>query len=159
MDEKENDLRDTHALNPHPESVQDELFRSGRRFFDPRDLVQVKYEMLRHVDHDGAPASRAAQEFGLSRPCFYQAKADFEAGGLPGLLPEKPGPRHAHKLTDDVLAVIERWLQEKPPPRTKELVERLSQQLGIEVHPRSIERGLRRLAKKGHSKYGSGGAG
>ena len=152
MGEKENDLREAHALNPHPEGVRDELFRSGRRFFDPRDLVQVKYEMLRRVDHEGMPVSRVAEAFGLSRPCFYRAKADFESGGLPGLLPEKPGPRHPHKLTEDVLRVIEGWLQEKPPPRRKELVDRIRQQLGIEVHPRSIERGMRRLAKRGHSK-------
>jgi transposase len=152
VDEKESDLRDAYALNPNPEGVRDELFRSGRRFFDPRDIVQVKYEMLRSVDHDGVPVSHAAQKFGFSRPCFYQAKSDFEAGGLPGLLPEKPGPRRAHKLTDEVMTVIEGWLLEKPPPRTKELVERLRQQLGIEVHPRSIERGLRRLVKRGRLK-------
>ena len=149
MDEKEQSLRDAHSLNPHPEDAQGELFHSGRRFFDSKDLVQVKYEMLRRVDNDGI---QAAQEFGFSRPCFYQARADFEAGGLPGLLPEKPGPRHAHKLTGEVMAAIEGWLQEKPPPRMKELVERLHQQLGIEAHPRSIERGLRRLAKRGRSK-------
>jgi transposase len=152
MSGKEDDLRGAHALNPHPEEVRNELFHSGRRFFDPRDLVQVKYEMLRRVDHDGIPVSRAADEFGLSRPSFYRAKADFESGGLPGLLPEKPGPRHAHKLTEDVLSVIEGWLQEKPPPRRKELLDRLRRQLGIEVHPRSIERGMRRLVKRGHSK-------
>lgn len=152
MDEKEKALRDFHALNPRPEDVQDELFRSGRRFFDPRDLIQVKYEMLRRVDRDGIPVSQAAQEFGFSRPSFYQTKAAFDARGLPGLLPEKPGPRQAHKLTGEVMAAIDEWLLEKPSPRTKELVKRIHQQFGIEVHPRSIERGLKRRAKKGHQK-------
>jgi transposase len=151
MDEREKSLHDAHSLNPHPEDVQNDNFRSGRRFFDSRDLVQVKYEMLRRVDRDGVSVSQAAQEFGFSRPCFYQAKADFETAGLPGLLPDKPGPRHAHKLTGEVMAVIEGWMLEKPHPGARELAERLRQQLGIEVHPRSIERALRRRAKKGHS--------
>lgn len=152
MDEKEKALRDSHTFNPRAEAVKAELFRSGGRFFDPRDLVQVKYEMLRRVHCDGVPVSQAAREFGLSRPCFYQAKAEFMARGLVGLLPEKPGPRRAHKLTGEVMAAIEGWLLEKPPPRAKELAERLRQQFGIEVHPRSIERGLKRRAKKGHQK-------
>lgn len=152
MDEKEKALRDSHALNPRPEAVKDELFRSKGKFFDPRDLVQVKYEMLRRVQQDGVPVSRAARDFGFSRPSFYKIKADFAARGLPGLIPEKPGPRRAHKLTGDVMAAIDNWLLEKPLPRAKELAERIRQQFGIEVHPRSIERCLQRRAKKGHQK-------
>ncbi|NPV54818.1 MAG: helix-turn-helix domain-containing protein [Firmicutes bacterium] len=152
MDEKEKALRDCHAFNPRPEAVKDELFRTGGKFFDPRDLVQVKYEMLRRVQRDGVPVSRAARDFGFSRPSFYQTKADFAARGLPGLIPEKPGPRGAHKLTGEVMAVIDEWLLEKPPPRAKELAGRLRQQFGIEVHPRSIERSLQRRTKKGHPK-------
>ena len=46
-------LRQTHTLHPHPERVRDPLFTSGSPFFDPRDLVQVKYELLRKVRVDG----------------------------------------------------------------------------------------------------------
>ena len=48
-DEKLAALRAAHALNPAPETVRDQAFTSGDPFFDPRDLVQVKYEMLRRV--------------------------------------------------------------------------------------------------------------
>src|ERR1700677_699095 len=41
-------LRQHGSLNPHPEAVRHELFQSSE-FFDPADLVQVKYEMLRQV--------------------------------------------------------------------------------------------------------------
>src|SRR5678816_538818 len=34
------------ATHPHPQAVTDPLFRDSA-FFDPNDLVQVKYEMLR----------------------------------------------------------------------------------------------------------------
>ena len=52
-DEKLAILRQSHTLHPHPEEVRDPLFTSGSPFFDPRDLVQVKYELLRRVRVDG----------------------------------------------------------------------------------------------------------
>jgi hypothetical protein len=81
-DRKEVALPQEGTLNPHPEQVTDELFRTNQ-FFDARDLVQVKYEMLRRVYSDGQPISRAAAAFGFSRPSFYQAQATFQQGGLP----------------------------------------------------------------------------
>ena len=45
-DPKDRPLRQQGSLNPHPDQVTDELFRNNN-FFDARDLVQVKYEMLR----------------------------------------------------------------------------------------------------------------
>lgn len=39
-------------VNPRPEAVSDPLF-AGSEFFDARDLVQVKYEMVRRVQIDG----------------------------------------------------------------------------------------------------------
>ena len=42
------------ALHPHPEHVTDDLFVT-REFFDPRDVVQVKYEMLRRVNARDTP--------------------------------------------------------------------------------------------------------
>ena len=48
LDSKGESLRQQGVLNPHPEKVAEPLFH-GSEFFDPRDLVQVKYEMLRRV--------------------------------------------------------------------------------------------------------------
>ncbi len=47
------------CLNPHPEQVTDPEFRSSD-FFDARDAVQVKYEMVRKVKAGGAPVTEAA---------------------------------------------------------------------------------------------------
>lgn len=151
-DEKEKALLDCHSLNPNPGAVKNEIFRLGGEFFDPRDLVQVKYEMLRCVHRDGISVSKAASDFGFSRPSFYQAQADLAAQGLPGLVPKKTGPQHPHKLTEEVMAAINGWLAEEPGLRPKELAGRLQERLGINVHPRSIERSLRRPVKKGHQK-------
>ena len=47
-DPKVTALRESRCLNPHPEQVTDEAFLAGE-FFDARDAVQVKYEMVRRV--------------------------------------------------------------------------------------------------------------
>ena len=140
-------LRQQGCLNPHPQRITDELFRT-REFFDSRDLVQVKYEMLRRVETEGLPVNHSAAAFGFSRPSFYQAQASFQQGGLPALLPQKRGPKQAHKLTADVLAFVHQARQEDPSLRLAALVARIRDRYGIAVHPRSIERALARSQKK-----------
>jgi len=71
------------TFNPTPEKVRDPKFRSSE-FFDPHDAVQVKYEMLRRVSTDRVSVTEASDEYGVSRPTYYQAKANFDMAGLPG---------------------------------------------------------------------------
>jgi transposase len=148
MDHRLDHLRQRHAAHPQPERVRDELFLSGEPFFDARDLVQVKYEMLRRVHHEGQTVSQSAVTFGFSRPTFYQVQAAFLEGGLPALLPARPGPRRAHKLTDQVVAFLHTALRADPSLRAPALAELVREHLGIQVHPRSIERRLVRQQKK-----------
>lgn len=140
-------LRQHGCLHPHPQQVTDVLFVSSE-FFDARDLIQVKYEMLRRVRVDGHSVSQSAAHCGLSRPAYYQALAAFEAGGLPALLPKKPGPRRAHKLSAEVLEVLREALAAEPHLRSQELVQRVEERFGLSVHRRSIERALVRQEKK-----------
>jgi transposase len=141
-------LRAARSLNPRPEAVVDAEFAAAE-FFDARDLVQVKYEMVRRAQLDGAPVARAAAAFGFSRPSYYQAAAALEEGGLPALVPAKPGPRRAHKLTDEVLEHAEALLAGDVSLRPADLVEPLADRFGVRVHPRSIERALaRRRSRK-----------
>lgn len=148
-DGKVQSLRAHHALNPHPESVTDEAFQSGNPFFDARDVVQVKYEMLRRAEVDGLPVKRVAARFGVSRPTFYQAREAFRRGGLPGLLPQRPGPRRAHKLTEEVVEFLKGALSADPSLRPGELAAMVGDRFGVAVHPRSIERALGRARKGG----------
>ena len=67
----------------------------GERLLRSRDLLQVKYEMLRQVRVENQAVSHVAEAFGFSRPSFYLAQAGFAARGLAGLIPQKRGPRHA----------------------------------------------------------------
>jgi transposase len=140
-------LRRHHALNPQPRAVSDLAFTSGNAFFDPRDLVQVKYEMLRRVREEGATVSRAAADFGFSRPAFYQAQTAFEAEGLPGLVPQRPGPKRAHKLSPQIVERLETALRAEPALNSAQLAEVLEREFGLRVHRRSIERALARRPK------------
>jgi transposase len=145
-DEKLKALRESRTLHPHPEQVRDPLFTSGSPFFDPRDLVQVKYELLRRVRVDGYSVLQATALFALSRPTFYAAQAAWERAGMSGLLPVPTGPHHAHKLTEEIVAELQ------PLAKTMssaELAVWLQQERHLSVHPRSIERALKRVAKKG----------
>lgn len=148
-DDKETALRRHHALNPRPEGVADPAFRSGDGFFDARDLVQVKYEMLRRARQEGSTVTEAANAFGFSRPSFYEAKASFESGGLPGLLPRRPGPRRAHKLSEAVVTRLAEAREADPSLSSSGLVELARAEFGLVVHPRSVERALARRPKDG----------
>lgn len=136
-------LRVERSLNPRPEAVTDEAF-AGSEFFDARDLVQVKYEMVRRVRVDGDAVSRSVAAFGFSRPSFYEAAAALDTGGLAALVPARPGPRRAHKLTEEVVAFARQRLETDPSLRSVDLVEAIAERFGVRVHPRSVERALAR---------------
>jgi transposase len=140
-------LRHHGSLNPHPGRVQDPLFATTD-FFDARDLVQVKYEMVRRVRVDGHPVSRSAAAFGVSRPTLYQAQAALARGGLAALVPRKPGPRRSHKLSPEVMDFLHHARTKDASLRSPELARRVRARFGRTVHPRSVERALARRGKK-----------
>jgi transposase len=129
------------TLNPSPEKVGDPKFQAIE-FFDPRDLVQVRYEMLRRVTVDDLSVTQATAEYGVSRPTYYQAKASLDAGGVAGLVPRKRGPRGPHKLQGEILAFVEKHVVPGEPIRARELAMLIRQEFSIEIHPRTIERAL-----------------
>ena len=145
-EEKQRRLRQLATLNPRPEAVIHPLFRDSE-FFDPHDLVQVKYEMLRLVSVENRPVSESAKVFGFSRPSFYQAQAGFAQGGLAGLIPQKPGPRSGHKLTPTVMEFLTQARVVEPSLRPERLATLVKKNFGVRVHPRSIERQFLRQKK------------
>jgi transposase len=145
--QKRQTLQQQGSLNPTPDRVTDELFQQND-FFDPEDMVQVKYEMLRRVDIDKEPVGKTAAAFGLSRVTFYLTQCEFAKGGLSALVPKKRGPRGPHKLTGDVMEFILRERKGKPRPSAVVLSRRVKEQFELVVHPRTIERALRREEKK-----------
>lgn len=150
QDPKLEALRAERSVNPRPEAVVDEAFAASV-FFDARDLVQVKYEMVRKARVDGVTVTRAADAFGFSRPSFYEASAALETGGLPALVPARPGPRRAHKLTDEIVGFARSRRDDDLSLRSSDLAAAIAARFGIRVHPRSVERALARAKepKKG----------
>jgi transposase len=140
-------LKESGTANPHAQAVQDPAF-AGSDFFDPRDLVQVRYEMLRRVRTEGQPIAETATTFGVSRPTFYKAQSDFERAGLAGLLPEKRGPHGPHKITAEVLGFIEDLRTQNPSVDIQPLAEEIATRFDLAVHRRTVERALARSKKK-----------
>ena len=83
------------ALNPHADKVRGTLFQE-EEFFDPNDLMQTKYEMLRCVAKEGESVAEASLEFGFSRLSFYRIKSAFDKEGLVGIIPRQRGPKQAY---------------------------------------------------------------
>lgn len=135
------------VLHPHPEQVRDALFRTGT-FFDPRDLVQVRYEMVRRYRIDGQPAPQVARSFGVSRQSLYVLARAVRDVGLPGLFPHRRGPKAAHKCTDEVLAFVRARRSESPGVTLDELVTDIREHLGTRLHRRTLERRLAGPGKK-----------
>lgn len=144
---KGDSLAESGTLNPRPDKVKDSLFQNNS-FFDPYDLMQVKYEMLRRVSEDGWSISEASRTFGFSRPSFYEAQGEFENAGLSGFIPKRRGPRAAHKLSGTVVAFLEKAKQENRSLTVADLVDLAKSEFNIDVHKRSVERALTRSKKK-----------
>ena len=151
QDVKAQFLADHQALHPHPERIRDTLFQQSG-FFDCRDLVQVRYEMLRRHLVEQRPVTEIVQDFGVSRQMFYVLLNMFQQEGLAGLLPHKRGPKDAHKCTEEIVAFAAARREELPGRSTKELVEEVGRKFGVRLHPRTLERHLSRLKKKRRSK-------
>ena len=137
------------TFNSRAAQVRHPLFLQSS-FFDPEDLLQLKYKTLRAVELEKCPVAKAARDFGLSRPTIYEAQSQLQQQGLEGLLPHKRGPKAAHKLTDEIL----RYIQEQAAQselKAEELVQRVRQRFAVKLHPRTIQKALERKAKRGLS--------
>jgi transposase len=139
------------TFNPRHARVRHRLFQDSE-FFDPQDLLQLKYESLRALQQDDYSLAQAASEFGLSRPTLYQAQAHFQAQGLEGLLPAKRGPKGAHKLRPELLAQLRQWRAAEPALSARQLAQRVRQRFKLKVHPRTLEKALKPKAKRGRLK-------
>jgi transposase len=144
-------LQASGTFNPRHGRVRHPLFQDSD-FFDPQDLLQLKYESLRAVQKEQFSLAQAASQFGLSRPTLYQAQAHFAGQGLAGLLPGKRGPRQAHKLTPEVRQYLEQERATQPELSARQLATRVRQRFRLKVHPRTLEKALKPKAKRGRQR-------
>jgi transposase len=140
-------LRQSGTLNSRAGTIRDRLFLE-ESFFDPQDLTQVKYEMLRRVEKEEMPIATVAATFGFSRPAFYKARQDFTREGLVGLIPRRRGPKEGHKLTREIVSFAERARAQEPSLAMPELVQRIQKEFAVRVHRRTVERALVAAKKK-----------
>src|SRR5579864_239185 len=135
------ELKSTGTLNPRPSAVSDGLFRENP-FFDSKDLLQVRYEMLRRHRVEGTAVVNVVSAFGVSRPTFYQAQTAFQRSGLTGLVPKQRGPKEGHKLSGAIIEHVRALKASTPSLTTTECVKAVRETFGITVHRRSLERAL-----------------
>jgi len=147
VDAKTVELDRSGTLNPHPEAIVDPLFQNNP-FFDPRDLLQARYEMLRRHRIERCSIVETTQAFGVSRPTFYHAQTAFTEQGLAGLLPQLRGPKSRHKLSGEVLQHVLALKSADPTLTTAKCVLEIRQHFGISVHRRSLERALQSKKKR-----------
>ena len=146
-DPKSEALAQDGVLNPNPEAVRDALF-AGNPFFDAKDLVQVRCEMVRRHQVDGIAISEAAATFGVTRPTFYKAQSALQVVGLAGLLPSRRGPKGGHKISAEVIAFVADLKAANPELTTWQCLDAIEAHFGIKVHRRSLERALARKKKR-----------
>ena len=139
-------LQNNKTLNKHPGRVKDSLFQEYD-FFDARDLIQVKYEMLRKVEQEKWSVAKASKTFGFSRPSFYKTHHDFKRDGVNGLISGKRGPKKAHKISADIILFVEELIKCQQISM-KIIVKKVEETFNIKVHQRTIERAMDKVKKK-----------
>ena len=144
---KRHTLMQSGTLNKNADKVADPRFRN-MAFFDPNDLMQVKYEMLRSAQKEGIGILKASKAFGFSRITFYKTDKAFKENGLAGLLPQKKGPRRAHKLSGEVMEFVGQLIEQKPEMKSDVIRQKIKNRFNLSVHKRSIERAIDRSKKK-----------
>jgi transposase len=117
-------------------------------FFDPHDLVQLKYETIRAVQVEGRAIAQAALDSGLSRPTIYEARENFRQEGIEGLLPEKRGPKNPRKLTPQIRGYLEELVASNPDLKAAVLVQRVRRRFSVLLHVRTVEKALRKKGRQ-----------
>ena len=127
------------SFNRNAESVSNHLFRTNP-YFDPQDLVQVKYEMLRSVKNEGYNVADASRQFGFSRTAYYKIEKRFHEAGVEGLCVQRTGPKSPAKITHEIVGLADRLRAEHPGITNDEVIREIEAQTGVTIHKRSLQR-------------------
>ena len=151
--DKRHALQQDGTLRPARTRVRAGLFWQHPTFFDPRDELQVKYEMLRAHFVDGQAVTAACAAFGYSRQTFYILRGRLARRGIAGLRDGRPGRVGPVKCTPEVVDFLRAQRAADPRRSIQALIEGLVQQHGVRLHRRTVERlvGRRQARKKNSS--------
>ncbi len=143
-------LKQEGMLNAKPENVQHPLFQD-KAFFDPLDLPQVRYEMLRSARAGELSVSEACNLFGFSREYFYKLERNFMASGYISLLGSTRGRRPLVALNQEIVNFITHRKMSEPRLTGEELRQELKDIYYVDCSRRTVERVIEKLqlGKKG----------
>jgi len=143
MPTKDDNLQESGCFNSNHAKVTAGIFKSSP-FFDRKDLVQVKYEMVRAASNGEGNVTEISGAYGFSRKSYYQISKALESGGLCALIPQKKGPKGPSKLNPEVSAFIDAYAEERKDAKANEISAALEAAKGIRLHPRTIHRYLKK---------------
>ena len=136
---KQETLVDNGTYNKNHDKVKEQRFASDD-FYDPQDLAQVKYEMLRTARETERNIDEIADKFGYSRAAFYKIKTSFDERGVSAFVSGKSGPKNARKLTEEHQEFIDRYLAEHPTASSGNIADILKKERGLIINKRTVER-------------------
>ena len=137
-------------LNPRPERVTHPLFET-LAFFDPLDLPQVRYEMLRAARVEDASVAEACRLLGFSREYFYRLERAFMERGYVALAGSPMGRPPLLALNQEIVTFIVHRKLEEPTLSGEQLRKEILRDYKVDCSRRTVER---IVAKVGVGKRG-----
>jgi len=131
-------------LNPKPERVRHPAFEA-HEFFDPLDLPQVRYEMLRAARGEKASVAEACRLFGFSREYFYKLERAFMDRGYVALLGSPMGRRPLLALNQELINFIIHRKLEQPGLSAETLRDEIHKLYQVDCSRRTVERIVEKL--------------
>lgn len=137
-------------LNPRPDRVTHPLFLS-LDFFDPFDLPQVRYELLRAARCEDASVAEACRLLGFSREYFYRLERAFMERGYVALLGSPRGRRPLIALNQEIVNFIVHRKLEQPKLSGEDLRKEILLLYKVDCSRRTVERIVEKVGvgKKG----------
>jgi transposase len=137
-------------LNAKPDRVSHPLFET-LDFFDPFDLPQVRYEMIRSARVEKMTVAAACKLFGFSREYFYKLERAFMARGYVALLGSTMGRRPIIALNQEIVNFIAHRKMENAGLSGEKLRQEIQSLYKVDCSRRTVERIVENLglSKKG----------
>ncbi len=137
-------------LNKRADRVAGSLFLNCG-FFDPEDLPQVKYELLRAGRVDNMSVSEACRQFGFSREYFYRLERAFMERGYVSMIGSPMGRRPIIALNHEIVGFIVQRKMQQATISGESLRKEIQRRYGVKCSRRTVERIVRGLGleKKG----------
>lgn len=130
-----------------PRRSPTQLLRSTTRSSMPAISSRSSTRCSAASARSGSRSARRPPLSGSPAPPSTKPRCFSREQAYPGLVPQRPGPRHAHKLSAEVVDVLEQALARDSNLSSAQLARLAAERFGPRVHRRSVERALGRRKK------------